>query len=225
MAPRKTTFDKRAVLETAVALVRDKGWESLTARVIADGLGASVAPVYSTFGSMDSLQREILLEAARLLHERTTVAYTEGAFLNIGVGIVVFARDEANLFRALFHVRHRHTDINEAIFTSILKRMKADPLLRQLSNRSLERLLDYLGTYTIGLAGAAAQGRLEDGSTEAVIRYLRDVGNMMILGEVMGTADSGSPESRSVWDGLLAEKKLVLPAPENCPAGTTKENT
>jgi AcrR family transcriptional regulator len=214
MSPRETTFTRGAILEAGLALVREKGWEALTARGIAKRLKASVAPVYSAFGSMEALEREILQEARRLLDEKMAVHYTEGAFLNIGVGMVVFARDESQLFGSLFHTRHNHPDIIDAIFASILAGMKADPFLRLLSDASLERLLHNLGMYTLGLAAAIVYGRREDSSTANIIRQLNNAGNMMIHGEVTGIADAENPENEAVWARLLKEKNITPPGPE-----------
>jgi AcrR family transcriptional regulator len=211
MSPRETTFSREAVFEAAVAIVREKGLENLTARAIATRLKASVAPVYSTFGSMASLQREVLQKARSILLEKTGLPYTEDGFLNIGVGMVVFARDEAGLFRSLFHTRHHNRDILDGIFASILDSMKADPAIGQLTDASRQRLLDNLGTYTLGLAAAVVYGQLEDASNEVIIRHLMDVGSMMIFGEVTGTADCASPESEKTWERVLKEKKIILP--------------
>ncbi len=211
MTPREIGFDKETVLAAAVEIVREKGWESLTARAVAERLKSSVAPVYSTFGSMEGLEREVLEEARRLLHERTAVPYTEGAFLNVGVGVVVFAREEGHLFGALFHTRHNHPDVVRKIDAFFLERMKADPMLRQLPDASLERLLHYLGTYTFGLASSIVYGRWEDPSTENIIRLLTGAGNMMIFGEVSGIADYESPDSEREWARILMEKNIVLP--------------
>jgi AcrR family transcriptional regulator len=214
MSPKEITFDRKTVLDTATAFVRRKGWESLTARGIASALGSSVAPVYSAFGSMESLQREILREARRMLHERATVAYTEEAFLNIGVGLVVFARDETNLFSALFLRRHTHRDIIEDFLVSTLESMNADPFLKQLSDASLRRLLANIELYTVGLATAIAFGKQTDTSTAVIIQSLRNAGNMMIHGEVSGLADCDSPESAGIWERLIKAGKIILPQPE-----------
>lgn len=215
MSPRETIFDKGTVLAAAVDLVREKGWECLTARSVADRLGASVAPVYSTFGSMDSLEREILGEARRRLHASTLVSYTPGAFLNIGVGIVVFAREEGHLFTALFHTRHNHADIVEGVLTSILERMKADPMLRRLPDRSLERLLHYLGMYTLGLAALVVYGRAIDPSTENIIGLMENAGNMAIFAEVSGLAEVGSADYQREWTRIMQEKNITLPGKES----------
>jgi len=223
MSPKETTFDKVAVLAAAIKIVRKKGWVRLTARAVAAELKSSVAPVYSTYGSMEALERDILREARRLLHESTMVAYTDGAFLNIGVGKVVFARDEPHLFASLFHTRHNHADIVEGVFSSILERMKADPMLRLLPDASLDRLLHYLGTYTLGLAAAIVYGRKVESSTENIIRLMKNAGNMMIFGEVSGLAEMDGPDHKREWARILREKKIVLPQPPD-PKGK-KETT
>lgn len=226
MSPKEARFSKTNVLTAAMDLVREKGWAALTARGIAGRLGASVAPIYSVFGSMESLEREVLNEARRLLNVQMAVSYTEGAFLNVGVGMVVFAREEAHLFSALFHTRHHHPDIVDAIYEQILAGMKADALLRQLSDASLERLLHNLQLYTLGLAAAIVYGEREDSSTENIIRLLNNAGNMMIHGELTGIADADSPENEAVWRRLLDEKHLTLPGshgPEPVLASKDKE--
>ena len=215
MSPRETTFDQATVLDAAVELVREKGWERLTARAVADRLEASVAPVYSTFGSMEALERAILEEARRRLHASTMVPYTPGAFLNIGVGMVVFAREEGHLFTALFHTRHHHADIVDGVFASILERMKADPVLRQLPGPSLDRLLHYLGMYTLGLAASIVYGRKIDAATENIIALMSNAGNMMIFGEVSGLAEMGSPEHEREWARILKDKNIILPEKES----------
>jgi AcrR family transcriptional regulator len=213
MCPRDTSFTREAVLEAAVGLVREQGWQALTARAIAKRLKASVAPVYSTFGSMEALEREILQEARRRLDAAMGMSYANDAFLNIGVGMVAFARDEAHLFSALFHTRHNHSDIVDAIFASILESMKADVTLRLLPAASLERLLHNLGMFTLGLAASIVYGRREDPSTENIVRQLRNAGNMMIHGELSGLAEADSPGSEREWRRINAERLLTQAKP------------
>jgi AcrR family transcriptional regulator len=210
MSPRELAFDKATVLTAAVGLVREKSWKSLTARAVAERLGSSVAPVYSTFGSMEALEREVLEEARRRLDARTAFPYTEKSFLNIGVGIVVFAREESHLFTALFYTRHDHPEVVDKVSASILERMKSDRMLRFLPDASLKRLLHYLGTYTFGLAASIVYGQTEDPSTENIIRLLMNAGNMMIFGEVSGLADCESPDNEREWERILKKKNIVL---------------
>lgn len=212
MSPKEISFGREIVLKAGLEVVRDKGFEGLTARRVASALSASVAPVYKAYGSMEDLTRAVLEECRRLVDERTRQPLTEIPFLNIGVGIVVFARDEKALFRALFHSPHHCPEILEGFTHSILERMKADQMLRWLPENRLGRLLDGLWLYTLGLATAIIFGQLVDPSTENIVRLLRSMGNVLMFAEVADIADWDSPSNEKEWTRLLQEKKIVLPA-------------
>lgn len=224
MSPRETTFSQEAVLAAAVSLVREEGWDRLTARRLARRLKASVAPVYSAFESMEALHKEVLGEARRLLTGMTNREYAESPFLNVGVGMAVFARDESQLFRALFLYRHADPGILDGFDEAVLEKMKADGLLRLLPDAFLRRLLDNLWLYTLGLAASIIYGRTADTTTDNIIRALKNAGNMMIFGEFSGLADAESPAGEETWRRLFAEKGLPLPAEKEAGRGPAKEN-
>jgi len=217
MSPKKTTFTPDSVLQAALDVVRRQGWNALTARGVAQRLGASVAPVYSVFGSMENLWRGTLKEIRRILQEYTSKSYSKIPFLNIGAGIISFARDEPLLYQALFQTRHGFQDIVEEVNSSILSWMKTDSQLGLLSEESRTRLYDNIGYYTMGLAAAVAAGRVTV-SAEDIVRLLMDMGNVAMFAEVSGIADSASPESEREWTRLLQEKNIRPPEP----AGETK---
>jgi AcrR family transcriptional regulator len=219
MTPKAITFPKDAVLDAAVSVVRSRGLEGLTARAVAERMRSSVAPVYKAYRSMDGLTRGVLEAARRLMDERTRRPYSDVPFLNIGVGIVEFARDESRLFQALFLSRHRNQDILAAFHKSVLGRMKEDALLRLMPDASLERLLDMIWLYTLGLAAAVVYGRPPDTKTETIIRSLKDMGNILMFAEVAGISDCESAANDKEWARLIREKGIVVP-PEtpNAPA-------
>jgi AcrR family transcriptional regulator len=211
MAPKETTFTRDVVLRAALDVVRRRGWDGLTARAVSERLGASVVPVYSTFGSMENLLRETLKEIRRLLEDFTSRSYSEYPFLNIGAGIVSFARDEPLLFQALFQTRHGFQDVVEGVNASILSWMKTDAQLGLLNEASRERLYDNIGYYTMGLAAAVAAGRVADVSAGHIVRLLRDMGNVVMFAEVSGIADGDSPESEREWRRILKKKNIPIP--------------
>lgn len=220
MSPRVVVFDRQAVVAAALQLVREAGWEAMTARSVAGKLGASVAPVYKAFGAMADLELAVLEEARRLLEERTRQKHTEMGFLNIGVGVVQFARDEPNLFRALYQVRHGRADIVQAITDSILARMRQEPMLGRLPEESLRRLLDNVRLYTLGLATALVAGWWSPSSGDEIVRRLMDVGHVFSLAEAGGTAECDSPASRAAWKRLLGGE----PGPDgSCPLARREE--
>jgi AcrR family transcriptional regulator len=214
MSPKAITFNSETVLQASLDVVRQQGWDALTARSVAGRLGASVAPVYSAFGSMENLLRAALVNMRDLLWNYTSRSYSELPFLNIGAGIVSFARDEPYFFQALFQKRHGFQDVAEDVNTTILSWMKNDAQLGLLSDAARERLYDSIGFFTMGLAAAVAAGRVADVSDNNIIRLLKNMGNSLMYAEISGVSDSDSPESEKEWSRLLKEKKISLPDSE-----------
>jgi AcrR family transcriptional regulator len=214
LAPKSVTFNSETVLLASLEVVRMQGWDALTARSVAGRLGASVAPVYSAFGSMENLQRETLVRIRALLRDYTSRSYSELPFLNIGAGIVSFARDEPHCFQALFQKRHRFQDVVEEVNASILAWMGSNDQLGLLNDAARGRLYDNIGFFTMGLAAAVAAGRVADVSNDAIVRLLKTLGNSLMFAEVSGVSDAESPESRKAWGRLLNEKNIPLPRPE-----------
>jgi AcrR family transcriptional regulator len=210
MAPKTVTFNAEAVLAAALDVVRKQGWDALTARSVAGRLKASVAPVYSAFGSMENLLRETLIRIRDLLQDYTSKSYSEFPFLNIGAGIVSFARDVPCFFQALFQKRHAFQDVVEDVNATILSWMKNDAQLGLLNNAARERLYDNIGFFTMGLAAAVAAGRVADVSDKNIVRLLKNMGQSLMFAEISGVSDSESPESAGEWSRLLKEKKISL---------------
>lgn len=211
MSPKKATFDRQTVLAAAFGIVKEGGLSALTARSVAARLEASVAPVYKVFGSMDELTRGVLEQALLRLDEHCARPYSDMPFLNIGVGMVVFARDESGLFQALFLSRHPAPDILRRFNESVLETMKKDPLLRLLSDASLVRLLDQIWLYTLGLAAAVVYGQISDTRTEAIALDLKRMGNVLMFAEASGLADVDSPACEREWSRLVREMGIVMP--------------
>jgi AcrR family transcriptional regulator len=225
MSPRPVAFSRDRIRHAALAVVRRRGLDGLSARAIATALRSSVAPVYQAYGSMGDLTRAVLEDARRRLDERTRRAYTDIPFLNVGVGMVEFARDEHRLFQALFLSRHHQRDILETFRASVLSRMKEDAALQLMPDRSLERVLDRIWLYTLGLATAIVYDQMPDTRTDTIVRSLKDMGNILMFAELAGTADSESPANEAQWARLVHEQGLILPpdSPGACPEPGAKE--
>jgi AcrR family transcriptional regulator len=100
--PPKTIFNREMVLSAAFEILASDGIDGITSRCVATKLNSTVGPIYREFGSIDGLKREVMKKASLLLEEYMCKSYTDNQLLNMGVGMVTFARDEPALFQALF---------------------------------------------------------------------------------------------------------------------------
>ncbi len=99
--PPKPKFTREMILDTALEMVRSKGWASLSTRNIAKRLNSSIGPIYSFLKSMQTVEVELIRKVYEMLHESLTTPRTGDQILDMGVGYVVFARDEKQLFKCL----------------------------------------------------------------------------------------------------------------------------
>jgi AcrR family transcriptional regulator len=193
--PPRTVYTREDIEAAALALVAEQGLEALSARAVARRMGCSTAPVYSQFRSMDDLARAVLLRAKARLQGHATATYTGRVFLDMGVGIVSFARDHAPLFRALFLEGDDYRDLIEEFHEEMLGRMADDPALRSLSRAQREALLSRMATFTHGLAAMVCAGLAASTDQEAIVAALSDVGRAVVgaaLAEAAGDQHIGS---------------------------------
>jgi AcrR family transcriptional regulator len=99
---QRTTFTREMIVDAAFELTREVGWAGVTARTIAQRLGSSTMPLYSSLKSMEEIEGEVRRKAEELMHDYQRRPLAEERLLSSAVGYVVFARDEPNLFRFLF---------------------------------------------------------------------------------------------------------------------------
>lgn len=102
MAP-KNKFTKEEMVNAALQVVRLNGIDRLTAKTMADELGTSTQPIFTAFGSMDTVRQEVYDSAIRLYDKYTTAGLKEKIpFLGVGMQYIRFAWDEPELYRFLF---------------------------------------------------------------------------------------------------------------------------
>jgi Bacterial regulatory proteins, tetR family. len=100
---RTATLSKETIMAAALAIVRKKGVEALSARVLGRELGCSSSPIFTAFGSMDELLTEVRKSAIQVFSNQVKDAmnYTP-AFKEYGLRFIRFAKKEPNLFKLIF---------------------------------------------------------------------------------------------------------------------------
>ena len=101
--PPIVKFQKEEIINAAVQITREKGFDALTAREMAAKLGVSTRPIFTYFDTMEQLKAEVCGYAGTLYGE-----YIERGLKapvpNLGVGqqYIQFAKDEPELYKLLF---------------------------------------------------------------------------------------------------------------------------
>lgn len=180
MTPPQTQFSREDVLKAAFETAQQEGLKDLSARKIANCLGCSTAPVYSSFDSMADLEKEVVIMARDLLVDYTKRGYTDQIFLNMGMGFAIFSREQKHLFRTLFLENDRYKEIIAEFGENMREQMDRDPQYAQLGKKQRLRLLHKMWIFTHGLASLICVGLVHDDSDKYIQKLLLDVGSEII---------------------------------------------
>jgi AcrR family transcriptional regulator len=153
------------IVEAALDLIRESGWESVSARSLAAKLEASTMPIYSTIGSMEDLKSEALQATSTLIDESQRKRRTDNEDLDRAIGYVAFAKDEPRLFRFLMT---SFKDMDKLVAEAALREgFGADFILRTW-------------IFSHGLAELVSGGGVEMDEAE-IIRHLTAAGGAFYL--------------------------------------------
>ena len=101
--PPKTRITKDRIIQAAIEVVRQSGYESINARTVSLQLNCSTQPVMYHFSTIDAMKRAVYAEADHLhTAYMMTIPPEEDPVLGIGLNYIRFAREEPQLFRFLF---------------------------------------------------------------------------------------------------------------------------
>jgi len=188
--PPTTSFSREKLIDAAFNIVRTRGHDKLTARAIAAQLNCSTMPVYSYLKSMKKVDADLEKKTIELLLHYQTTKRTGEPFYDMGLGYVLFAKNEKNLFRFLsIEQRGKRLQANaaafmrEASFNTLIAKMKTDPILSGLDESLLESILVKMWVFVHGLAVLANGGALARNDEQYYEGMLHDVGRFVIEGE------------------------------------------
>ena len=187
--PPKQTITKDMIIDAAFKLVRKNGISALSARNIANILGCSTQPVYSSFKSMKMLEKAVIKMAARFVQESYLVSKTkqENNFKSIGLGYIAMAKQDKHLFDLLYLSGKTPLDFENHVFPIdkdlLLDVMKKDPYLGDLSQEDLLDLLCHMWIYTHGLTVLTSTN--PSVSEAFVHNALEKMGQMIVINKLV----------------------------------------
>jgi AcrR family transcriptional regulator len=181
-APSK--FSTEDVIAAAFAVVRKDGWDSLSARAIADALKSSTMPIYSRLKSMGNLEEELVRRAVQVLEQSMTMDRTGNRALDGGLGYVAFALDEKHLFAGINDEKRTalQRKFGHNIQDALIQRYRAEPFSDRLSESELEELMLHWWVSIHGLASLAASGYLADKNRDQISEIVQQTGSVILSG-------------------------------------------
>ena len=187
--PPSAKFTKEEVIDAALGVVRESGFDALTARALGAALGSSPRPIFTVFQSMENVQQAVV-QAARdryngyiakaLAPDR---AYRQ-RFKSVGAQYIRFATEEPKLFQLLFMRTQEAVPafsqvlgLIEENYSAILASIQEEYGLRPEEAKGLYR---HLWIYSHGIASLCAtkmcrftEGEIGAMMTEVCVSLLR----------------------------------------------------
>lgn len=103
--PPTAKITKEMILNTVLLLTRERGFETVNARSIAERMQCSTRPIFTCYENMEELKHEFL-EFAYEFYSRYVSDYSDTAkispYLVLPLSYLEFAQEETHLFKLLF---------------------------------------------------------------------------------------------------------------------------
>ena len=162
--PPKTRITKDMIVDAAVEIARQNGYESINARTVAGALRCSTQPVMYHFTTIESLKQAAFARTDQLHSEyMMNCPPDRDPILSIGLNYIRFAVEEPQLFRFLFQSGYAEENnllemIDSEELTPILEAMREGSGLDM--NKTREVFLT-VALFAHGYASIIANNSLE----------------------------------------------------------------
>ena len=176
--PPKRQHSKSQIADAAFAIAREQGLQFLSARTVAQRLGSSTSPIYSTFQNMQELEDLVCERSVEVMLEFQTKTRTGSPLLDLCLGYVMFAVEEKQLFRDMFlnkqELSEHSLEMKNYAYHQLMEKMVSkEPSLAGLSKADMTEILEILWTYTHGLAAQINIGAINPPDEQAITTRLR----------------------------------------------------
>ena len=164
--PPKAKITKEMILDTALEITRDSGFDAVNARSIADRLQCSTRPIFTCYKNMNEMKAEFL-DFAFDFYTKYVADYSSRAnvrsCLILPLSYVEFAKKETNLFKLLF-IDDMDLDMTDAkdFYNEIGNEQEAIVFSKDIGIdlESAKAIFLDLFLYTHGIAVLTAAGKI-----------------------------------------------------------------
>lgn len=180
--PPKYKVTKEGVLDAAYSLLETQGRSAVTSRAIAEALGISSRPIYSFFPSMDALFQALYEKSVDVMRGYMDRAYTADAFLNTGVGYVLFALQKRTISD---YINHYCSDaysfaMDAKVIDEVYAKISENPGYAGITREAFNAIFENTSIYTYGLITYARTMKIDLPERE-IIEKLYKAGEAFIV--------------------------------------------
>lgn len=161
--PPKPKFTREQITAAALDLVSEKGMDALTARELGKQLGSSAQPIFTVFNSMEEVQ-DAVRDAALTRFESFSKKVPAGlpAYLQLGMQMVLFAKEEPRLYLLRFLPENRDGELYDDIYSRMgtMVRQCLDALQNDysMSRQDAKNVFQHMWIYIFGVGTLCATG-------------------------------------------------------------------
>ena len=132
--PAKREHNAEDIINAALQVVREQGFEKLSTRTIAEKLHSSTMPIYYSGITMPDIEKEIVTKAWAVLEEYRSKVRTGDRVRDRIIGFVMFSKEERNLFKCFRNEKLTAVNIvnAEKLFRKDMELIKDHDILGKL---------------------------------------------------------------------------------------------
>ena len=159
--PRKPKYSSQELVDTAIAIIREEGEDSLSARNLVKRLGTAPATIFTHFSSMEELEKAVMTKAKALYNEYAERGFSKSLpFKGFGVEHVKFAMEEPNLYNYLFLRQKDTKTLRDLIEEEGHRERLTQEAMRVFgcSKQVAEEVFENLVIFMFGLASMCSKG-------------------------------------------------------------------
>ena len=154
--PARKQVTREMILDAALKLLRERGYESVNIKKLAEELGCSTQPVYLSFSGMDELRSELIPLAVKEFGDFMRSGSADGIVRLYDMSYIRFARSEPRLFCFLFMREGAFSEIKRILSPMTARAVDELASTYHISQESADLLHDQLWMHAHGIASMIA---------------------------------------------------------------------
>lgn len=156
--PAKKQITKDMILDAALKLLKEQGYDAVNIKQLSGELGCSTQPVYLSFSGMEDLRNELLPLAVEEFETYMKNNSKEDAINLYDINYIHFAMEEPRLFCFLFMRENAFSEIKQALTPVIEQSIDRLMAAYHISHEEADILHDQLWMHAHGIASMIATG-------------------------------------------------------------------